>query len=67
MEQLSRTRALIGDEAVEKLKGASVLLFGIGGVGSYTAEALVRAGIGALTVVDGDVIKINYKQTAFCT
>lgn len=56
MEQLSRTRALIGDEAIEKLKCARVLLFGIGGVGSYTAEALVRAGIGALTVVDGDVI-----------
>lgn len=66
MEQLSRTRALIGDEAIEKLKGASVLLFGIGGVGSYTAEALVRAGVGALTVVDGDVIsKSNINRQLF--
>lgn len=55
-EQFSRTEALIGREAVEKLKNSSVIVFGIGGVGSYTAEALARAGVGAITVVDGDKI-----------
>lgn len=56
MEQFERTRSLIGDEALKRLFDGNVLLFGLGGVGSYTAEALVRAGIGSLTVVDGDVI-----------
>lgn len=53
---LSREAALIGDEAVEKLTRASVLLFGAGGVGGYVAEGLVRAGIGRLAVVDHDRI-----------
>lgn len=53
---LSREASLIGDEAVEKISHASVLLFGAGGVGGYVAEGLVRAGIGRLTVVDHDVI-----------
>ena len=51
-----RTRSLLGDEAIEKLNNASVIVFGIGGVGSYAAEALVRAGIGRLTFVDGDSV-----------
>ncbi len=55
-EQFSRTEALIGREALEKLKNSSVIVFGIGGVGSYTAEALARAGVGKITVVDGDKI-----------
>ena len=52
----ARTRALIGDNAVKKLNSASVAVFGIGGVGSYAAEALVRAGVGKLTFVDGDTV-----------
>ncbi len=55
-EWLSREASLIGDEAVEKLTCASVLLFGAGGVGGYVAEGLVRAGIGKITVVDHDII-----------
>ena len=51
-----RTRSLLGDVAVKKLNEASVAVFGIGGVGSYAAEALVRAGVGKLTFVDGDVV-----------
>ena len=51
-----RTCRLIGEDGINKLKNARVLLFGIGGVGSYAAEALVRAGIGSLTIVDGDVV-----------
>lgn len=55
----TRTEWLLGDEAVSKLKASSVLLFGVGGVGSYTAEALARAGIGRITVVDCDVVSIT--------
>lgn len=51
----TRTRMLVGDKGVEKLKNAHVAVFGIGGVGSYTAEALVRAGVGRITIVDGEV------------
>lgn len=50
---------LIGDEAVEKLKKSSVAIFGCGGVGSFTAEALARAGIGKITVVDGDTLSAS--------
>ena len=55
-EQHVRTAALLGDEAIEKLNRSRVLIFGVGGVGSYTVEALARAGVGNITVVDGDVI-----------
>lgn len=52
----SRTEKLIGKEAVERLSQCHVALFGLGGVGSYAAEALVRGGIGVLTVVDHDTV-----------
>ncbi|MBQ7669844.1 MAG: tRNA threonylcarbamoyladenosine dehydratase [Clostridia bacterium] len=51
----TRTEALLG-EGTEKLKRSSVAVFGCGGVGSYVAEALARAGVGSLTVIDGDVV-----------
>lgn len=51
-----RTVGLIGQEGTEKLRRSRVAVFGLGGVGGHAAEALARAGIGALTVVDGDVI-----------
>ena len=47
-----RTKLVIGDEAVEKLKKSKVCICGIGGVGSYVLEALARAGIGNITVID---------------
>ncbi len=53
---LHRTQLLLGPEAMERLASARVALFGAGGVGSWAAEALVRTGIGHLTVVDADVI-----------
>ena len=48
---------LIGEEAVEKLNHACVAVFGVGGVGSFVAEALVRAGVGTLLFVDGDCVE----------
>ena len=51
-----RTKSLIGEENFNKLNNSSVAVFGIGGVGSYAAEALVRSGIGALYIYDNDTI-----------
>jgi tRNA threonylcarbamoyladenosine dehydratase len=53
---LERTGLLIGSENIQKLKAAKVLLVGLGGVGSYAGEFLVRAGVGNLTIIDGDVV-----------
>lgn len=58
-EQFARTEAIIGSAAVEKLQSAAVIVFGIGGVGSYVVEGLARAGVGKLTLVDNDVIDIT--------
>ncbi len=55
-EEFQRTAKLIGEEACQKLSEAGVLVFGVGGVGSYVCEALVRAGIGAIEIVDKDTI-----------
>ncbi len=52
----SRTEKLIGKESMEKLKKANIIVFGAGGVGSYAIEALVRAGISNITVVDNDSV-----------
>lgn len=59
MERFSRTAALVGEEAVRVLQSKHVAVFGVGGVGSHTAEALIRAGIGNLTLVDPDLIEIS--------
>ena len=55
-ERFSRTARLIGEKAVERLSASRVILFGVGGVGSFTAEALCRAGVGQITLVDGDTV-----------
>ncbi|MBQ7872006.1 MAG: tRNA threonylcarbamoyladenosine dehydratase [Oscillospiraceae bacterium] len=51
-----REEMMLGPEALERLRRAHVIVFGIGGVGSYTVEALARAGVGALTLVDSDTV-----------
>lgn len=52
----SRTRRLIGDKPLDRLKNSTVAIFGLGGVGSYAAESIVRAGVGSLILIDGDII-----------
>ena len=54
LNQFSRTELLIGKEGIEKLQNAKVAIFGIGGVGSFVVEGLVRAGVGHLVIVDYD-------------
>lgn len=53
-EEYLRTAALIGEEGLERLKNSTVAVFGIGGVGSYAAEALVRSGVGRIYIYDND-------------
>lgn len=55
----SRTSLLLGDDSFNTLVSARVLLVGVGGVGSYAAEALARAGLGSLTLIDGDVVQAS--------
>ena len=55
-EIYSRTQRLIGGQALNRLKSSKVIVFGIGGVGSYVVEALARAGVGTLCLVDGDAV-----------
>nr|UWI49083.1 tRNA threonylcarbamoyladenosine dehydratase [Clostridioides difficile] len=55
----TRTSFLVGDDGIEKLKNSNVIVFGVGGVGSFTVEALARAGVGSLTIVDFDDVDIT--------
>ena len=55
-DQYSRTQLLLGAEAMEKLHHCRVAVFGIGGVGGYTVEALARSGVGALDLIDDDKV-----------
>ena len=57
--QFSRTQLLFGQEAMEKLKGSRVAVFGIGGVGGYCVEALARSGVGTLDLIDDDTVNIT--------
>ncbi len=58
-EQFSRTELLLGEAAMQKLAGARVAVFGIGGVGGHTVEALVRSGIGAIDIIDDDKVCLS--------
>lgn len=61
-EWLSRTELLLGQERLDKLQQAHVLVAGLGGVGAYAAEQLCRAGIGEMTIVDGDCVELTNKN-----
>ena len=56
MDVFSRTELLLGQAGMERLKKARVAVFGLGGVGGYAAEALARSGVGALDLVDNDIV-----------
>lgn len=57
-----RTQLLIGEQGIERLKNSHVLVVGLGGVGAYAAEQLARAGIGKMTIVDGDVVSVTNRN-----
>jgi len=56
LNQFSRTQLLLGEEAMEKLKNSRVAVFGVGGVGGYVCEALVRSGVGTFDIIDDDKV-----------
>lgn len=58
-DQFQRTRMLIGQENLDKLAAAKVLVFGVGGVGGYVCEALCRAGVGRIDIVDRDIVDVT--------
>jgi tRNA A37 threonylcarbamoyladenosine dehydratase len=59
IEQFSRTEILLGEAAMERLYRARVAVFGVGGVGGYAVEALVRTGVGALDLIDADTVSVS--------
>jgi len=59
MERFSRTRMLVGGPGADALARTSIIILGVGGVGSYTAEALARTGVGRLRLIDGDVVEVS--------
>jgi len=56
---LARTRLLLGDDLVERLHDSHVLVVGLGGVGAYAAEMICRAGVGTMTIIDGDIVEVT--------
>lgn len=59
---LARTELLIGKENIKKLQNAHVLVAGLGGVGGYAAEAICRAGVGEMTIVDSDIVTVTNRN-----
>ncbi len=62
MQEFSRTELLVGAEGMERLRGAHVAVFGVGGVGSFACEALARAGVGELTLIDSDAVSVTNRN-----
>ena len=59
LNEFTRMEMLVGDEGIRKLSSAKIAVFGLGGVGSYVAEALARCGVGCLTLVDHDTVSVT--------
>lgn len=59
LNQFSRTELLLGTDGVEKLKNSRVAVFGVGGVGGYTVEALARSGVGTIDIIDNDEVALT--------
>jgi tRNA A37 threonylcarbamoyladenosine dehydratase len=64
--RFEREALLIGEASVEKLNKARVCLFGVGGVGSYAAEALARCGVGTIDIVDNDTVSVSNINRQLC-
>lgn len=64
--QFLRSEMILGENSTENLASKRVILFGLGGVGSYTAEALARAGIGSITLVDNDTVSVTNINRQLC-
>ena len=62
IEWQSRTELCLGSEALNKLKSSNVLIVGLGGVGAFAAEMICRAGIGRMTIVDGDIVNLSNRN-----
>ncbi|MBQ8143522.1 MAG: tRNA threonylcarbamoyladenosine dehydratase [Butyricicoccus sp.] len=60
--EFSRTELLVGAEGMERLRGAHVAVFGVGGVGSFACEAVARAGVGAITLIDSDTVSVTNRN-----
>lgn len=68
LNQFSRTELIFGKEGMERLAASRVAVFGIGGVGGYTVEALVRSGVGAVDLIDDDKVCLtNLNRQIFAT
>jgi len=62
LDWLERTELLIGNQQLEKLATSNVLIVGLGGVGSFAAEFICRAGVGKMTIIDGDTVDKTNKN-----
>ena len=65
-EEFEREAMLLGEDAIQKLNNSYVALFGLGGVGSYTAEALARSGVGKILLIDSDVVSRSNINRQLC-
>ena len=65
-QEFERAALLLGDEALKKLNNSYVALFGVGGVGSYAAEALARSGVGRILLVDNDTVSLSNINRQLC-
>ena len=68
IDEFSRTKLLIGEEAFQRLRDTTIMIFGVGGVGSHCIEALARCGVGKLILIDNDIVSltnINRQSIAF--
>ena len=59
LHAISRTQMIIGEEAMQRLYGARVAVFGVGGVGGHVVEALARSGVGAIDLIDDDTVNLT--------
>ena len=65
-ERTLRARMLLGESAMDRLRNSHVAVFGLGGVGSWCAEALARSGVGRMTLVDQDTVSVSNINRQLC-